>query len=119
MTLLTQGYNVGEWLLSEAKGQRSRSKATVTVAGGVALPSGTTLGRVTATQKLIKYANGATDGSQQVVAVLLTPLPGVNGDYQAAIIDTDAEVILAMLNGGAGLDAPGIADLAGIGIKAR
>lgn len=119
MAVITQGVQVGEWLLSEADGQRSRSKATVTVAGSVALPSGTVLGKVTATGKLVKYSNAAVDGSQAAVGVLYNSLPGVNGDYQAAIIDVDAEVFAAKLNGGAGLDAPGIADLLALGIKVR
>ena len=121
MTTLTQGYNVGEWLLSEAEGQRSRDVVTVTIAGAVALPSGTVLGKITASGKFIKYLDGASDGSQSAVCVLLNPLPGVNGDHKATVINTDAEVIGAMLNGGAGLDANGKADLlaAGIGIKVR
>lgn len=119
MTILTQGIQVGEWLLSEAKGQRSRDTATVTIAGSVALPSGTVLGRITASGKLIKYVNTASDGSQAAVGVLLTPLAGVNGDYEAAVINTDAEIIGAMLNGGAGVDAPGLADLLALGIKVR
>lgn len=117
--VLTQGVQTGEWLLSEADGQRSRSKATVTISGAVALPSGTTLGRVTASGKLIKYSNAASDGSQQVVAILLNALPGVNGDYQAAVVDVDAEVMGAMLNGRTGVDAAGIADLLALGIKVR
>lgn len=212
MTVLTQGVQVGEWLLSEAEGQRSRSKATVTVAGSVALPSGTVLGKVTVgaitsaaaagntgngtmgavtgsagakagvykltiveaaanagafivedpdgitigngdvasafsagglaftladgstdfaagdqftitvaagTGKFVKYSNSAADGSQVAAGVLYNSLPGTNGDYVAAIIDTDAEVMSAMLNGRAGLDAPGIADLLALGIKVR
>ena len=212
MTTLTQGIQVGEWLLSEAEGQRSRDKATVTVAGSVALPSGTVLGKQTVgaataaavagntgngtigsitvsagamagiykltivepgtnvgafivedpngvvigngdvaaafsagglaftladgatdfasgdqfnitvaagTGKYVKYASGNTDGSQVASAVLLTPLAGVNGDYPATIFNTDAEVIAAMLNGGAGLDATGIAGLLAVGIKVR
>lgn len=119
MTTLTQGYNVGEWLLSEAEGQRSRDAATVTIAGAVALPSGTVLGKVTATSKLVKYNDAAVDGSQAAVAILLTPLPGVNGDYKATVFNTDAEVIGAMLNGGTGVDANGKADLLALGIKVR
>lgn len=117
--VLTQGIQVGEWLLSEDNGQRSRSKATATVAGSVALPSGTVMGKITASGKLIKYVNTASDGSQQAVGILYNALPGVNGDYAVTIIDCDAEVIAAMLNGGAGLDAPGIADLLALGIKVR
>ena len=39
MTVLTQGNESYEFLLSEANGMRSRSQVTVTIAGGVALPN--------------------------------------------------------------------------------
>ena len=119
MTVLTQGIQTGEFLLSEADGQRSRENATVTVAGAVALPSGTVLGKITASGKLIKYLDGAVDGSQTAVGVLLGECPGVNGDYTRAYINTDAEVIGALLNGGSGVDANGKADLLALGIKVR
>lgn len=119
MTTITQGYLTGEWLISEAPGDRSRSTVTVTVAGGVALPSGTVLGKITASGKFIKYADGASDGSQTAVGVLLNALPGTNGDYQAVIFDDDCEVIGSVLNGGAGLDANGTADLVARGFKVR
>lgn len=119
MTVLTQGIESYEFLLSEATGMRSRGQATVTIAGAVALPSGTVVGRITATGKLIKYADGAADGSQAAVGVLGTPLPGVNGDYKATIIERDAEVIGKYLNGGVALDANGIADLKLLGIIVR
>lgn len=120
MTTITQGIQPFEFLLSEAEGgMRSRDQATVTVAGGVALPSGTVLGKVTATGKLIKYDNAASDGSQQAVGVLGTPLAGVNGDYQALVFTRDCEVIGNRLNGGSGVDAPGKADLLAIGVIVR
>lgn len=119
MTVLTQGIQPYEFLLSEANGMRSRGQATVTVAGAVALPSGTVLGRVTATGKLIKYSDGASDGSQAAVAVLGTPLAGVNGDYKATVFERDCEVIGKYLNGGVALDANGIADLKALGVLVR
>lgn len=119
MTTLTQGYLTGEFLISEAPGDRSRSTVTVTVTGNTALPSGTVLGKITATGKFIKYSDAAADGSQTAVGVLLNALPGVNGDYQAVIFDDDCEVIGSVLNGGAGLDANGTADLVARGFKVR
>ena len=120
MTVLTQGIQPYEFLLSEANGMRSRGQATVTVAGGVSLPSGTVLGKITASGKLIKYLDGAADGSQAAVAVLGTPLVGVaNGDYKATVFERDCEVIGKYLNGGVALDAPGIADLKALGVLVR
>ena len=72
MTVLTQGIEAMEFLLSEADGMRARDQFTVTIAGAVALPSGTVLGKITATGKLIKYLDGAADGSQTAVGVLGT-----------------------------------------------
>ena len=119
MPVLTQGVQTGEWLLSEADGEFSRDKATVTVAGGIALPSGTVLGKVTASGKLVKYADANSDGSQVAMAILWNALPGVNGDYPATVFTRATEAHGAMLNGGTGVDAPGTADLKAIGVIVR
>lgn len=118
----TQSIQQDEFLLSQAKGMRSRDQVTVTVAGGVLLPSGTTLGVITATGKYIKHVNAASDGSQVACAVLSTPLDGgdiVNGDYQATVYSRDCEVNSALLNGGAGLDTGAGAELKTFGIVPR
>lgn len=119
MAVLTQSIQVGEFLLSEASGERSREQVTVTVAGSVALPSGTVLGKITATGKYIKYLNGAVDGSQTAAAILLNPLAAVNGDYKCAVFVRDCEVSGAMLNGGSGVDAPGAVELVAAGVIVR
>lgn len=119
MPVITQGYQTGEYLVSEAPGSRSRDVFTVTVAGGVALPSGTVLGRITATGKLVKYNDAAVDGSQAAVGILYEACPATNGDYKRTVHNTDCEVIGAVLNGGAGVDANGKADLLALGIKVR
>lgn len=119
MTVLTQGIQPYEFLLSEANGMRSRGQVTVTISGATALPSGTVLGKITATGKYIKYVDGAADGSQTAAAVLGTPLAGVNGDYKATVFERDCEVIGKYLNGGVALDAPGIADLKALGVLVR
>ena len=119
MTVLTQGIQPLEFLISEATGLRSRDQETVTVAGAVALPSGTVLGRITASGKLVKYSDAAADGSQAAVGVLINPCEGVNGDYKRVVLTRDCEVIGAMLNGGAGVDANGKADLKALGIIVR
>lgn len=117
--LKTEGYHTLEFLLSEAEGNRSRDVETVTVAGSVALPSGTVLGRITATGKYVKYNDAASDGSQTAAAVLYNDLPGTNGDYKAAVFKRDCEVIGSVLNGGSGVDANGKADLIALGIIVR
>lgn len=43
---------------------------TLTATAAITLPAGTVLGRITANDKLIQYASGASDGSETPVAVL-------------------------------------------------
>lgn len=118
MTTLTQGIQPYEWLLSDEE-NRSRDVETVTVAGAVALPSGTVLGRITATGKLIKQVDAAADGSQVAVGVLGNPLAGVNGDYKAVVLTRAAEVIGVKLNGGAGPSTTAKAALKALGVVVR
>lgn len=119
MTTLTQGIQIGEWLISEAEGSRSRDVVTVTVAGAVALPSGTVLGKITATGKYVKRNGAAVDGSETAKAILYNALPGTNGDYQATVFNTDAEVTGALLENGSGVDATVTGELLALGIKVR
>jgi hypothetical protein len=118
--MLTQGIQVGEWLISGGGDMRIREKRTVTIAGAVALPSGTVLGTITATGKRVKYDEAGTDDGRRVASgILYNDLPGVNGDYQATVFELDCEVFGAKLNGGANVDANGKADLLALGIKVR
>lgn len=116
---LTQGFQPYEFLLSEASGNRSRDAVTATTTLGVPLPSGTVLGKVTATGKFVKYVDTNNDGSQTAAAILCTPMDGVAGDQRVTVINSDAEVFGAVLNGGAGVDANGKADLLALNIKVR
>jgi hypothetical protein len=116
MTVKTETIHQGEFLLSEANGHQSRDVATVTVVGTSPYLSGTVLGKVTASGKLVKYADGNSDGSQTAVGVLWNELPGVAGDVKATVITRNAEVIGAKLTG---LDANGTADLKALGIIVR
>lgn len=119
MTILTQGIQTGEFLLSEGEGMRSRDQITVTIAGAVALPSGTVLGKITATGKYLAHNVGNADGSQVAAAVLYNPLPGVNGDYKATGYMRTCEVIGNRLNGGTTPSAAVIAALLALGIVVR
>lgn len=120
MTILTQGMQTGEFLLSEAEGMYSREQVTVTIAGAVALPSGTVLGKITGTGKYVAYNNALGAGlGDSASAILYNPLPGVNGDIKATVFVRVCEVIGSRLNNGVSLDAPGMADLAAIGIVVR
>lgn len=117
MTVLTQGIQTGEFLASEANGQRSRANVTVTVEDDTALASGTVLGKITATGKYVAYAEaGADDGRRVAAGVLLNALPGVDADYDAVAFVRDCEVIGTMLTGS---DANGVVDLAALGVIVR
>lgn len=120
MTVLTQGIQPYEFLLSEANSTRSRDNATVTIAGGVALVSGQILGRITATGKYVRHdVAGADDGRRTAAAVLATPLDGVNGDVKATIFARDCEVITNRLNDGVAPTTLALTQLAAAGIIAR
>jgi hypothetical protein len=117
MTTLTQGIERGEYLMSEANGTRSRETVTVTVAGAIALPSGTVLGRITATGKYVKYDEAGTDDGRRVAAaVLWEDCPDVNGDYSRVVHIRDCEVIDSKLTG---IDANGRVDLRALGVIPR
>lgn len=115
-TVLTEGVRPGHFLLSEAAGQRSRENIVVTIAGSVALVDGTVLGKITATGKYVKYASGASNGSEAPAGVLYGNLPGVNGDYKAVGFVRDCEVIKAALD----VSTSGVVTaLAALGVLAR
>lgn len=116
MTVLTETIHQGEFLLSEGNSFISREPVTVTVSGTTKWLSGTLLGKITATGKYIKYLNGASDGSQAVAGILWNELDPVAGDIKATIIARNAEVIGAKLTGS---DAPGLVDMAALGIIVR
>lgn len=119
MTVLTQGMQTGEFLLSEANGQRSREQVTVTIVGGTALPSGTVVGKITATGKYLQHLVGAVDGSQNAAGVLYNSLPGVNGDVKATIMARQCEVVTNRLNNGVAPIAATITALTALGIVCR
>lgn len=89
-TALIEGRHAGEFLMSEAPGQRSREN--VTIASGQDLPAGAVLGKLTSGGKYVEYNNGLSDGSQTAVGVLISPCDASAGDVEAAIIARDAEV---------------------------
>lgn len=114
MTVLTETIHQGEWLVSEGNGKISRDEVTVTVSGATKWLSGTVLGKITASGKYIKYANGNSDGSEVAAGILWNELDPVAGDIKATIHNRDAEVIEAKLTG---LDAAGKTDLLALGFK--
>lgn len=117
----TQGYQPGEWLISDANGQLSRDAVTVSVGAGVGIKNGTVLGQITASKKYVPHNNGATDGSQLAKAILLYDIESAPGarDVQATAYTRLAEVWGAMLNQGTGVTADVVTELAAQTIVVR
>jgi hypothetical protein len=121
MATLTEGIHTAGFLISEAQGMY-RSRDQVTVAGGAApgLVAGTLLGKLTAGGNFVRYAPGASDGSQNVAGILFE---GVVGTAKRTIVSRDAQVVGAHLTYSAGADAAAIATanaaLAALGIIVR
>jgi len=91
MTVLTEGRHPGEFLMTEANGQRSRENITIASGAGIIAP-GTVLGRITTSGKYLASAVGATDGSQTAAAIALYGCDATSGDANISAITRDAEV---------------------------
>jgi len=113
-------YNDG-FILSE--GYRSRSRANVMLADGENLQPGTVLGQDTTTSEFKILDPAAGDGSEVAKAVLLKASHADGAALEVAVIDTDAEVIEALLVWATGVtDAQkqtAYAQLGDAGIKVR
>lgn len=117
---ISEGRHAGEFILSEADGQRSRDN--VTIVSGQDLGPGAVLGKITASSKYAAVNQGASDGSQTVAGILIGACDATGGDVEAAIINTDAEVNGECLDWGsesAAEQTTGIAELLTLGIKVR
>ena len=123
MTVLIEGRHPGEFLMAEAKGQRSRENITIAGGAGIIAP-GTVLGKITATGKYLASAVGATDGSQTAGAIALYGCDATASDADIAAITRDAEVNGKILTYHPDRDqsaekAAAQADLAAVGIIVR
>lgn len=90
MGTLTEGKTPGDWLMFEESGRYSRSPKTI--GSGADLGSGTVLGEVTATKKLMACDPTASDGREIASAILLNPAKAADADVQAVVVDDHAEV---------------------------
>ena len=91
MTVLLEARHPGEFLMTEANGQRSRETITIATGAGVIAP-GTVLGKVTASGKYVASAVGASDGSQNPTAIPIYGADATSADVDVAAIVRDAEV---------------------------
>lgn len=114
-TVFNEGTHTAEFLLSEGNGQISREQVTI-AAAAPAMAAGTVVGKITSSGKYVPYNNSASDGSEVAAGILYHAVADKATDQQATIIARNAEVMGSAL---IGLDAPGRADLAALGVIVR
>lgn len=91
MPVFNEGRYPGEFLLTEANGQRSRATATIVSGSGIIAP-GTVLGRLTASGNYAPSPDTGADGSEIAVAIALYGCDATSADRKIAVITRDAEV---------------------------
>lgn len=116
----TQGTQDFEGLLSEANGKRSRDVGVIT---GGNYPSGTVLGKVTASKKLTELDPSASDGSEQAFGVLAANVDASTADKTGVVFVRDTEWSESLMAFNSALTAAEIEtakeELAAKGILAR
>lgn len=90
-TVYTEGKYAGEYIASEASGERSRDTLILAQQGALT-PAGTVLGVITASGKAVPVAPAANDGSQAAVAVLYSNVDATAGDKLVTITARATEV---------------------------
>jgi hypothetical protein len=129
MTVFNEGRHPGEFLLTEANGQRSRENITIASGSGIIAP-GTVLGKFTSGANEGKYGPApaaAADpdvGNQTAVAVALYGCDATSADANIAAVARDAEVNGKTLTYASTVNddakkAAKIAQLAAVGIIVR
>ena len=124
-TTQLEGKTPGDWLRSEANGNRSREQVTILAGSGSdrVLGSGTVLGKLTSGGKYVAQDPDASDGSEDAAGILLNGVTAPDGtDVEAAIIARDAEVNGAGLTWSEDTDldqAAAIVQLEALGIQVR
>lgn len=121
MTTKTEGAHPGEFIVSEANGNRSRDVATLVA--GQNLAAGAVLGLIGSggdAGKYSAYDDGNSDGTETAVAILYAATDATDADTECTIIARDAEVNGETLAFASGVDEAGaIVDLAAEGIIVR
>ena len=121
MTTLTETTHEGEYILSEANGERSRG--AIVVVTSAALVAGTVLGKVTASGKYIQHDAGAATGEENAVAILYGSVDASAADADGAATERDSEVDDGLLTWPVGISAgdktDAITSLAAQGIIVR
>lgn len=121
MTVKTEGFHAGHFMISEANGHRSR--AIVTIASGENLRAGTVLARNSVTGEYVAYDNDDTTTEDDAAAILWDNVDASDGAKEATAIVRDAEVNGDELQWGDNEDTgdreAAVTDLAAVGIICR
>ena len=101
-----EGVRQSDWLLFEESDISRYSRDNITLAAStVAMPTGSVLGKVSATGKFAAYDNAATDGTQSAVGILTENHPASLVDHSASAIVRFARVAPGGLSFKAGTSA--------------
>lgn len=90
MTTQNETTHAGDFILSEANGNRSRDNATLI--SGQDLQAGAVIGKITSGGKWTAYDPSASDGSQTNLGILLSAIDASGGDTACVVIARDCEV---------------------------
>ena len=117
----TGGARQSAWLVFEECGITRYSRENiVVVAGSGQLPTGTVLGKITASGKYGVYDNAGTGGVETAAAILAEPVDATDGDAKGAAVVRLAKIAPGGLTWKSSLieadKTAGLADLAANGI---
>lgn len=113
-----------DWLRHELDARLNREEVTI-VAGAGILPTGTVMGKISASGKYKRHVNGAGDGTQTAVAVLLNAVDASGGtDVKGVLVTGNAEIVALSLSWDASVNDntkknAALAQLATLGFKTR
>ena len=109
MPVVNEGRYAADWLKREADSHFSREEVVIASGAGI-VPSGTVLGKVTASGKYKPMTIAASDGSQNVAAILMWGVDATSVDATGVAIVRDAIVVRQGLRYGADIDTVGERD---------
>ena len=118
----TGGARQSDWLVFEECGIARYSRENiVVVAGSGPLPTGTVLGKITASGKYGVYDNAGTGGVETAAAILAEPVDATAADAKGAAVVRLAKIAPGGLTWKSSMTAAdktaGLADLAANGIR--
>ena len=119
----TGGARQSDWLVfEECSVSRYSRENIVIVAGSGPLPTGTVLGKISASGKYGVYDNAGSGGVEVAAAILAEPVDATAGDVTGAAVVRYAKIAPGGLTWKSSLSAgdktAGLADLATLGIHA-